>query len=135
MFRTLRIGPPTENDGNWGGPIAMVPCLHQGNVYIKRKLRVWRAQKCNLLVGANTALTSAGRKIPMFRTLRIGPPIENGVNSGGPIAMVPCLHQGNIDIKRKLRVWRAQKCNLLVGANTALTCTGPQTSHVSVHSV
>ena len=26
---------------NWGLPISKVPCLHQGNVYIKRKLRVW----------------------------------------------------------------------------------------------
>ena len=71
------------------------------------------------------------RKIPMFRTLRIGPPIENGGNSGEPIAMVPCLHQGNVYIKRKLRVRRAQKCNLLVGANTAPNSTGPQNSHVS----
>ena len=71
------------------------------------------------------------RKLPMFSTLGIGPPVENGGNSGEPIAMVPCLHQGNVYIKRKLRVWRAQKCNLLVGANTAPTSTGPQTSHVS----
>ena len=71
------------------------------------------------------------RKLPMFRTLRIGPPIEKGGNSGEPIVKVPCLHQGNVYIKRNLRVWRAQKCNLLVGANTAPTSTGPQTSHVS----
>ena len=70
-------------------------------------------------------------KIPLFRTFRIGPPIENGGNSGEPIAMVPCLHQGNVDIKRKLRVWRAQKFNLLVGANTAPTSTGRQNSLVS----
>ena len=102
----------------------MVPCLHQGNLYIKRKLRVWRAQKCNLLVGANTAPTSTGPQNShvSYKGLRIGPPIENGGNSGEPIAMVPCLHQGNLYIKRKLRVWRAQKCNLLVGANTAPTC-------------
>ena len=40
----------------------MVPCLHQENIYTKRKLRLWRDQKCNPLVGAITPLTSAGRK-------------------------------------------------------------------------
>ena len=39
----------------------MVPCLHQGNVYTKRKLRVWRDQKCIPLVGAITPLNCAGR--------------------------------------------------------------------------
>ena len=43
-------------------------------------------------------------------------------------AMVPCLHQLKVYIKRKLRVWRAQKCNLLVSAKTAPTGTGQQTS-------
>ena len=38
----------------------MVPRLHQCNGYIKRKLRVWRVQKCIALVGADTVLTSAG---------------------------------------------------------------------------
>ena len=31
-------------------------------------------------------------------------------------------------MKRKLRVWRAQKCNPLVGAETALTCAESQTN-------
>ena len=34
--------------------------LHQGNDYIKRKLRVSRTQKCIALVSAETVLTSAG---------------------------------------------------------------------------
>ena len=42
--------------------MAMVPCLHQGNIYAKRKLRVWRDQKCILLVGGTTPLTCAGRQ-------------------------------------------------------------------------
>ena len=41
--------------------MAMVPCLHQGNIYIKTKLRVRRDQKCIPLVGAITPLNSAGR--------------------------------------------------------------------------
>ena len=55
------IGPCTESCINCDGPISMVPCLHQGNIYIKRKLRVWRDQKCIPLVGAITPLNCAGR--------------------------------------------------------------------------
>ena len=46
----------------WGGPTAMVPCLHHGNIYMKRKLCVWRVRKCILLVGAKTELTCADRQ-------------------------------------------------------------------------
>ena len=44
----------------------MVPRLHQSNSSITRKLRVWRAQKCNALVGAKNVLTSAGPQITPF---------------------------------------------------------------------
>ena len=60
----------------------------------------------------------------------IGPRMEICVNLGLPIVMVPCLHQSNTYIKMKLMVWRAQKCILLVGAKTTLTCTGLQTTAV-----
>ena len=39
----------------------MVPCFHQGIIYIKRKLQVWRDQKFIPLVGAITPLNCAGR--------------------------------------------------------------------------
>ena len=55
------IGPRTESLVNWDGPMDMVPCLHKGNSYSKRMLRVWRDQKCIPLVGAITTLTCAGR--------------------------------------------------------------------------
>ena len=55
------IGPRTESLVNWNAPTAMVPCLHQGNIYIKRKLQVWRDQKCIRLVGAITTLNCVGR--------------------------------------------------------------------------
>ena len=55
------IGPRTESWVHWDGRVAMVPCLHQGNIYTKRKLRVWRDQKCTPLVGARSPLTCAGR--------------------------------------------------------------------------
>ena len=41
--------------------MTMVPRLHQGNIYTKMKLRVWKDQKCIPLVGVITPLTCAGR--------------------------------------------------------------------------
>ena len=120
------IGPSTESCINCDGPISKVPCVHQGNIYIKRKLRVWRDQKCILLVGAIIPLTCAGRQKPRLEGGSIGPITESCINCDGPISMVPCLHQGNIYIKRKLWVWRDQKCIPLVGAIIPLTCAGRQ---------
>ena len=105
----------------------MVRCLHQWNIYIKRKLRVWRALKCISLVGAKSPLTCAGRQTTPSQRSRYRVGNVNLGNWGGPISIVPCLHQGNIYIKRKLRVWTAQKCLFLVGAKSPLTCTGRQT--------
>ena len=174
----------------------MVWCLHQGNIYIKRKLRVWklrvwRDQKCIPLVGAITPLNCAGRhntpsrgrqyraqngkfgklgrtyghgtvfaprkylhqkeatgmerpemysvircnnptclcgavKVPRLEGGSIGPSTESCINCDGPISMIPCLHQGNIYIKRKLRIWKDQKCIPFVGAIIPLTCAGRQ---------
>ena len=56
------IGTRPESWVNWDGHMAKVPCLHQGNMYKKRKLRVWRAQKCIPIVGAITAFTCVGRQ-------------------------------------------------------------------------
>ena len=56
----MSIVPRTEICGNPGLPLAMVPCFHQSNVCIKRKLRVWRVQKFIPLVGAKISRTYAG---------------------------------------------------------------------------
>ena len=61
-------------------------------------------------------------KIPRLEVGGIGPRTESCVIFDGPIAMVPCLHQGNIYTKRKLQVWREQICILLAGSKTILTC-------------
>ena len=63
-------GPRTESCVKWGGPIAMVPCLHEGNHYTKRKLRVWRDQICIPLVGAKNPLTCTGRQTTTSRLMR-----------------------------------------------------------------
>ena len=120
------IGPRTESCLNWDGPIAMEPCLHQGNIYTKRKLRAWRDQKCSPLLGTKTPLICEGCQNTPLRWRRYGPRTESCVNWDGPIAMVPCLHKGNIHTKRKQRAWRDQKCIPLVGAKTPLTCAGLQ---------
>ena len=40
--------------------------LHQSNAYIERKLRVWRAQKCNRFVGAKNVLVDTGLQTSRF---------------------------------------------------------------------
>ena len=124
----VSIGPGMDICEHSGLPIPMEPRLNQSNGYIKRKLGEWRAQKCNSIVGADTVLTSAGRKLPLFMGVSIGPRMEICETSGLPIPMVLRLHQSNGYIKRKLGEWRAQKCIAIVGADTVLTRAGPQTT-------
>ena len=128
LSRRRRFRPRTESCVNWDAPITMVPCFHQGNIFTKRKLRAWRDQKCITLVGAITPLTCVSRQSTTSRRRRFGPIRESYVNWDGPTAMVPCLHQGNIYTKGKLRAWRDQKCIPLVGAITPLTCVGRQST-------
>ena len=103
----------------------MVPCLHQGNIYTKRKLRIWRDQKCIPLVGAKI-IPIRNVKVPRLEGGSRGLRMESCVKWDGPIAIVPCSHQGNIYTKRKLQVWRDQKCISIVGPKTMLTCAGRQ---------
>ena len=98
--------------------------LHQGNIHTKRKLRVWRDQKCIPLVGAITPLNCAGLIIPRLEGGSIVPRTESLGNWDGPMDMVPCLQKGNIYTKRKLRGWRDQKCSPLFGVITPLNCAG-----------
>ena len=49
-------------------------------------------------------------------------------NSGLHFAEVPCLHQSNLHMKRKLREWRTQKCNPCFGAESPPRSTGQQTT-------
>ena len=127
-LKGVGIGPTTEICVNWGGPIAMIPCLQQGNIYIKRKLRVWRDQKCIPLVGAKCPLTCASRQTTPSQGTRYTAKNANLSKLGGPIAMVPCLHQGNIYMKKKLRVWTDQKYIPLLGAQTPIGCACRQTT-------
>ena len=128
LFHTA---PDLADNGNFrdvGLPIPMIPCLHQGIDYIKNKLRVCRAQKFDLLVGAKTVPPGTGHQTTPFHTAPYRADNGNLRKSCMLNTMVPCLYQGNNYIKRKLRVCRAQKCNLLVSAKTIPPGTGLQTT-------
>ena len=103
----------------------MVPCLHQGNIYTKRKLRAWRDQKCVPLVGSITALTCAVRQNTPSR----GRPYR--AQKGKLRKLGRTYRHGTVFAPRKynkwkLRAWRDHKCISLVGAISALTCEGRQ---------
>ena len=106
----------------------MVPCLHQCRVYTKRKLRVWRAQKCNFLVSAKTTPTRTGQQNTPCLAAPYWTSNRNFQNFGATFATRPCLHQCKVYIKRKLRVWKVQKFNFLVRAKTELAVLGQQTT-------
>ena len=111
------IGPRTESWVNCDGPISMVPCLHQGNVYTKRKLRVWRDQKCIPLVGAITPLTCAGRENTPCRGRQYR--AQNGklgklglqYGNGTVFALRKYLHQKEATGMERPEIHSASRCN------------------------
>ena len=111
------IGPRTESWVNWDGPVAMVPCLHQGNIYTKRKLRVWRDQKCILLVGGTTPLTCAGHQNTASRgrqyRAQIGKLGKLGRTYGHGTVFAPrkYLHQKETTGMERPEMYFASRCN------------------------
>ena len=67
-------------------------------------------------------------KITSFIGSRIWATMEIYVNSVHPIATVPCLHQSNLHIKRKLWEWRVQKYNPCAGVKIPQVCTGRESN-------
>ena len=65
---------------------------------------------------------------PGFMQRRMGPSVQICGKSGLPFAEVPCLHQSNLHMKRKLREWRTQKCNPCFGAESPPRSTRLQTT-------
>ena len=60
------IGPRMEICKTSALQIPMVPRLHQSNGFMKRKLRALRVQKCIVLIGGDTVLTTAWKKSTPF---------------------------------------------------------------------
>ena len=80
---------------------AMVSCLHQLKVNIKRKLRVWKAQKFDLLVSEKTAPTGTGQQTNPCHVAPFRASNEIFGILWLPLAMVPCLHIANFILKGK----------------------------------
>ena len=112
--------PRLEIGETSGLPIPMVPRFHQSNGFLKKKVRVWRAQNCNALVGAETVLTCAAPQTTPFHGGQYRAENGNIRNFGPTIRMVPRLHQSNGYIKRYLLGCRAQKYNALVSVEIIL---------------
>ena len=109
----------------------MVPCLHQSNAYIKRKLQVWRVQNCIPLVGTKTSLTCAGLQPtpPQGSQIRA----ENGnlrksrstFNHGTVFAPKQCLYQKEATGMESPKMYFSSQCK-------NLTCAALHTTHIQV---
>ena len=93
------IGPTVQICGNSGLPIPMVPCLHQCNVYIKSKLRICRADKCNPCFGAKRPLRITGLQRTRFHAAPYRADSTNlrefgaSYRNGTVFAPMECLYQ------------------------------------------
>ena len=94
----LRIGPTVQICGNSGLAIAMVLCLHQCNVYIKRKQRVCSAQNCNPCFGAKNPLRRKDLQKTRFHTATYNADSSNlrdfvaSYRHGTVFALLQCLY-------------------------------------------
>ena len=105
----------------------MVPYLHQGNIDMKRKLPVWRDQKCIPLLSAKTPLTSAGHQTTPSQGSRYR--AENGnlrklgwtYRHGTVFAPEQYLYQKETTAMERRQMYSTSLCK------TPLTCVGRQT--------
>ena len=123
-----RIGQAIEIFRISGLPIDMVPCLHQCNVYVVRKLQVWRAQKFNFVVSAKSTPTGTGQQTAPCLAALYWASNRKFSNFGSTYRHGSVLAPMQHYVKRKLQVWSSQKCNFLVSAKTAPTGTGQHTT-------
>ena len=106
----------------------MVQRLHQSNGYMKRKLRAWRVQKCIDLVGAATVLTTAWKQITPhnggYYRAQNGNMRKFGPTNPHGTAFAPkqWLYQ------KEVTGMESSKFIALVGADTVLTSSGPETT-------
>ena len=130
VFIHRRIGLSVKICGNSGLPCTVVPCLHQCNLYMKRKLPEWRTQKCYPCFGAESPLRSTGLLTTGFHASPFMAVLacKFAETRRIPFTVVPWLHQCNLCMERKLLEWRTQKCNPCFGAESPLRSTGLQTT-------
>ena len=125
-FRALRRGPSMQIWEFSTLSKAMVPPVHQSNVYIKRQLWVLRTQKWNCFLCAISAPGVMTQQITRFRAQCIGLSMQIWEFSTLSKAMITPLHQSNVYIKWQLWVWRTQTCNRFLGAINARGVTARQ---------
>ena len=111
-----------------GLPFPMVPLLHQSNGYIKRKLRVWRAQKYIALVGAVTVLTSAGPQTTPFHGGRYRAGNGNMRNFWPSNPYGTAFTPKQWSYQKEGTGMESSNMYCLVGAETVLTSSDPQTT-------
>ena len=110
----------------------MVPCLHQSNLFIKTKLRLWRVQKCIPLVGAKTTLTCVDLQTTLSHVKLSTAENGNLRKFGSTICHGTVFAPNHCLYKIEGAGMGVQKFILLVGAKTALTCAGLQTTTTHV---
>ena len=106
-------------------------CLYEKEATGMESPKMYSSSRCK-----KSHLPMPYGKLPRLMQASIWSRTEICGNPGLTFAMVACLHQSIVYIKRKLQVRRVQRCFPLVGAKTAPTCAGRQTtpSHVSQYS-
>ena len=118
--------------GNPGLPFAMIPYVHQSNVYIKSKLRVWRVEKCNSLVGAKTSLTCAALQTTPSQVSQYRAENGNLQNYGSTFchgtvfALKQCLYQKETTGINCPKMYSSRQCknftHLCGTANEPVSC-------------
>ena len=118
-LKKASIGPRTKFYGNPGVPLAMVPCLHQSNVYIKRNLRVWRVQKCFPLIAAKTTLICARLQTTRSQVSQYSAENRNLRKSGSTcthgtvFAPKQCLYQNEATGMENQKMYFSHRCKNL----------------------
>ena len=94
----------------------MVQCLHQSNVYSKRKVGLRRTQKCIRLVGAKSAFTCAATQNTTSHRKRYR--AENGnlgkfgptFRHGAVFATQQCLYQKEARAMERPNMYSSSRC-------------------------
>ena len=119
-----------------GLPIAMVQCLRQSNVYIKRKLGLWIAQKCLPLIIAKSAPTCAGPQITPSHVRQYMAKNGNLGKSGATFrhdavfAPKQCLYQNEARAMESQKMYSSSRCKkrtyLYGSTNNPVSCKAVQ---------
>ena len=112
----------------WRTQKCEVPCLHQSNLHMKRKLREWRTQKCNPCFGAESPPRSTGQQTTRFhaapyRTVSANfPKVGASFRRGTVFAPIQSTYE------KEATGMETQKCNPCFGAESPPRSTGQQTT-------